>query len=92
MAEKVRVITSDARLFEGILQGYDRQTNIVLSDCIERILYDTDAEENQEIELGVYMVRGGAVVCVGLVDEVRDKDIDWMLVKASPLKGTKNPL
>lgn len=86
------MITSDARLFEGILQGYDRQTNIVLSDCIERILTDELNEENQEIDLGVYMIRGGAVVCVGLVDEVQDRDIDWMLVKGTPLKGTKNPL
>ncbi|EGW32249.1 uncharacterized protein SPAPADRAFT_50817 [Spathaspora passalidarum NRRL Y-27907] len=94
MGKKVHVITADARFFEGVLQGYDNSTNIILQDCIERILYseeDVD-EENQEIPLGLYIIRGGEVACVGEIDPAKYATIDWSTLKASTLKTTKNPL
>ncbi|KAK6461547.1 hypothetical protein DFJ63DRAFT_185137 [Scheffersomyces coipomensis] len=90
--KRVRVISTDARLFEGILQGYDKSTNIILSDCIERIIYPEPEEENQEIPMGLYLMRGGNIVCVGEVDEQQDDELDWMKIKGENLKGTKNPL
>ncbi|KAK6201293.1 uncharacterized protein RJT21DRAFT_1239 [Scheffersomyces amazonensis] len=92
LEKRVRVISTDARLFEGILQGYDKSTNIVLSDCIERIIYSEANEPNQEIEMGLYLMRGGNIVCVGEVDEEQDDELDWINIKGDTLKGTKNPL
>lgn len=40
--------------------------------------------------LGVYLLRGGSVVCIGEVDEMAD--IEWMKVTGDELKDTKNPL
>ncbi|RLV91735.1 U6 snRNA-associated Sm-like protein LSm8 [Spathaspora sp. JA1] len=91
--KKVHVITSDARFFEGVLQGYDKTTNIILENCIERILSsEEEDEENQEIPLGLYIIRGGEVVCVGEIDPTIYSTIDWQTLKSSPLKTTKNPL
>lgn len=91
--EKVRIITTDARLFEGILQGFDKSTNIIVSNCVERIIYpEEEEEENQEIPLGLYMMRGGNIVCVGEIDEEKEKSVDWKEVKGHILLGTKNPL
>lgn len=57
---------------------------------MERILRELDLEEPyQELELGVYMVRGTNVVCIG---EVEDNEIKWLEVVGSRLKGTKNPV
>lgn len=85
-AEQVRVITTDARLFEGTLEGFDNSTNIVLSSCVEHITYDDD-EENQSISLGIYLMRGGNVACIGETEG----EVDFTKIKAK-LKGTKNPL
>lgn len=90
--EKVRVITSDARMFEGILLGFDNSTNIIISNCIERIIYPENEEENEEIPLGLYVMRGGNIVCVGEVDTEADGLVDWSKVKGADLKKTKNPL
>lgn len=85
------MISTDARLFEGILQGYDNSTNVIISDCIELVIYEEDeGEENQQIPLGLYVMRGGNIVCIGEVDE--SEVIDWSSIHGSELKGTKNPL
>ena len=86
------VITTDARSFVGTLEGYDKSTNILLSNCIERIIYPEEDEENQEVPLGLYLLRGGNVVCVGEIDADLDSKIDWLKVQGSVLKDTKNPL
>lgn len=83
------MITTDARLFEGTLESFDHSTNIVISRTIERVVNPSD-EENESLSLGVYLLRGGNVVCVGEVDE--SIDLDWMTIKGDELKGTKNPL
>ncbi|CAI5759848.1 unnamed protein product [Candida verbasci] len=89
-SKRVAVITSDARFFEGILEGYDKQTNIILCKCNEIIIEQNDNEDNQVIESGVYIIRGNEIVCIGEIDV--DKEIDWLKIKGWPLKGTKNPL
>lgn len=84
----MRVVTTDGRLFEGTLLSFDHSTNMILADTIERVIYLHD--ENQMLLLGVYMLRGGTVVCAGEVDE--NIPMDWMSIKGQVLKGTKNPL
>ncbi|CAK7894921.1 U6 snRNA-associated Sm-like protein LSm8 [[Candida] anglica] len=90
LEKKVRIISTDARLFEGTLQGFDNSTNIIVSNCIERIIYPESDEETQEIPMGLYLLRGGNIVCIG---EVEDPDpVDWSTIHGDDLKGTKNPL
>lgn len=84
----MRVVTTDARLFEGKLESFDHSTNIVISSTVERVVYKDD--ENQLLPLGVYLLRGGSVVCIGEIDET--VELDWMEVKGEDLKGTKNAL
>ncbi len=45
--ESVRVITTDARLFEGILEGLIIPQISSLSSCYEHIIYEEEDEENQ---------------------------------------------
>ncbi|KAM3122514.1 hypothetical protein CJJ07_000033 [Candidozyma auris] len=88
LGKKVRIITTDARLFEGKLESFDHSTNLVISQTIERVIYPDD--ENDELQLGVYLLRGGSVVCVGEIDE--SVDVNWISVKGDDLKNTRNPL
>ena len=48
---------------QGTLKGLDNQTTIVLSDCRERIFGEADGVE--EVALGLYIVRGDQICCVG---------------------------
>ena len=43
-------------MLQGILQGFDQTTNVILSDAIERI-YSLE-EGVEEAPLGLYIVRG----------------------------------
>lgn len=82
------MVTTDGRVFEGILECYDHSTNIVISHTMEILIYPDG--ENQLISLGVYLLRGGNVVCVGEVDG--DIELDWMMIHGEELRTTKNPL
>ncbi len=44
-------------------------------------------EGTQDLELGLYLIRGDSVVAVSLVDRSRDEEIDWEKLKANPLKA-----
>ncbi|KAI5956304.1 lsm8 [Candida jiufengensis] len=93
MGKKVHVITTDARYFEGVLEGFDRNTNIVLSNTIERIIYTIEEnEENEEIPSGINIMRGNEIVCIGKIDDELYNETNWKKLKGSPLKSTKNPL
>jgi U6 snRNA-associated Sm-like protein LSm8 len=75
----------------GKLLGHDQTTNIILSSTIERIFSTPDSEEpSQEVEHGLYVIRGDNVAICGLVDEEADNEIDWTAVKAYPLGGMKH--
>ncbi len=43
-------------------------------------------------ELGLYVIRGDLVSCVGLIDEEIDKQIDWTKVKGEQLQKTKKSI
>lgn len=81
-------MTTDGRLFEGTLESFDHSTNIIISNTVEQLIYPDG--ENQTIPLGVYLLRGGNVVCVGEVDT--SVEMDWMNIHGEELKSTKNPL
>ena len=40
----------------------------------------------QDMELGLYLIRGDNVVAVSLLDRARDQEIDWAKMKSNPLK------
>merc|ERR1740123_1607831 len=68
----VSIITCDGRNIVGTMKGLDQQTNIILMDCHERMYSQTDGVEIEV--LGLYIIRGGNVGIIGLVDEdVEDK-------------------
>lgn len=39
----------------------------------------------EEITLGLYLIRGGSVAVVGLIDQELDEEIDWQHVRAKSL-------
>ena len=52
-------IEHNLTVHQGVLAGFDQKSNIVLSDCKERV-YSTD-EGVEEIPLGLYLVKGETV-------------------------------
>lgn len=80
---QVVIVTQDGRLLTGVLKGLDQTTNIILTECVERIIYP-DREPEME-ELGLYIMRGDNVVLVGEVDMAIDAEIDWNKVRGDPL-------
>ncbi|KAI0485173.1 like-Sm domain-containing protein [Xylariaceae sp. FL0804] len=89
--KKVLIITADSRTLLGNLLSCDQQTNLVLSQAMERVIRTPDDHEpSTEVPLGLYLVRGDNVCVVGLVDEALDESIDWEQVKGSAIGGTKH--
>jgi U6 snRNA-associated Sm-like protein LSm8 len=77
-------------MFQGELLSIDNQTNLLLSDAIERVITQADDGRRNEIHpLGTYLIRGDVVLLCGLVDEEMDADINWMEVKGGPIETTK---
>ena len=66
--------------------GHDQTTNVILSSTIERIFSPPESEEpSQEVEHGLYLIRGDNVAVLGLVDEEAEEEIDWTSVRAPAL-------
>jgi U6 snRNA-associated Sm-like protein LSm8 len=45
---------------------------------------------SEQVEHGLYLVRGDNVVVVGLVDEELDESIDWEKVRGEVVGGIKH--
>ncbi|KAI9644834.1 hypothetical protein NHQ30_006861 [Ciborinia camelliae] len=89
--KKVLILTADSRTLVGTLLSCDQQTNLVLSQTIERIIRPPeDPEASSEVPHGLYLIRGDNVVVVGLVDEELDDSINWVEVKGAVIGGTKH--
>ncbi|KAJ5047491.1 uncharacterized protein L3040_003315 [Drepanopeziza brunnea f. sp. 'multigermtubi'] len=89
--KKVLVLTSDSRTLVGTLLSCDQQTNLVLSQTIERIIRPPDdPEPSSEVPHGLYLIRGDNVAVVGLVDEEMDDTIDWLQVRGAVVGGVKH--
>ncbi|KAL0639358.1 U4/U6-U5 snRNP complex subunit LSM8 [Maublancomyces gigas] len=89
----VTILTSDGRTLTGKLLGHDQTTNLILSETIERIFTSASAgpdDPTQQVEHGLYLIRGDNVAVCGLVDDELDAGIDWSQVRAEPLGGMKH--
>lgn len=88
--DKVSVITTDGRIFFGILVSCDGSMNLVLTKTVERVIYPRvdDPEQDkpsEEHDMGTWVIRGDTVVLCGRVDEELDKSIVWKDVKGDVL-------
>ncbi|VEU21711.1 DEKNAAC102233 [Brettanomyces naardenensis] len=88
--EKVKVLTADGRLLLGVLEGFDRTTNLVLSSAKERI-FSID-EPTKDISMGLCIVRGNEVVSISDYDEQVEDSTDYSKIFAEKLKDTRNSL
>ncbi|CDW91316.1 n-alpha-acetyltransferase auxiliary subunit-like [Stylonychia lemnae] len=81
----VNIITNDGRNFIGTLISFDQKTNVILSQCMERIYLEN--KEVQAEEMGVFFIRGDNISVIGEIDENLEKGIDYNKIKAQPLKS-----
>ena len=80
----VSVITNDGRHVIGTLRGVDSVTNIILSGCKERVY--SEEEGVQEVELGLYILRGDNCALVGLLNTAKDEKLDLASLRAPRMK------
>ncbi|KAG0695934.1 hypothetical protein DFH29DRAFT_953428 [Suillus ampliporus] len=80
---RVLLVLQDGRAIVGVLAGYDQKSNVVLSDSKERI-YSMD-EGVEEVELGLYLVKGDMIVLIGEIDEAIDQAVDLGSIRAEPI-------
>lgn len=81
--ERILVVTGDGRIFVGNLRGFDQNTNLVLSDCQERVFSE---EGSNTLQLGLYLIRGDLVCMVCEVDDSVEREIDLSGIRAAPLR------
>lgn len=75
LGKRVSVVANDGRVVVGKLLGFDQVSNLVLSECVERI-FRADAGVDV-VSLGVFVLRGDNVAAVGEMDEALDGTIKW---------------
>ena len=68
VAESVYVLTCDGRVLVGTLVGNDQVQNLILNDTVERVYSSSSDEEVEEVELGLYVVRGDSLCLIGEYD------------------------
>jgi len=85
---KVLVITQDGRTIVGELRGFDQTTNIILSGAVERVYSMEDGVE--EVQMGLYIVRGDNITLVGEVDTEMEQKIDLSEIRAEPMGEVKH--
>jgi len=71
----VNVITNEGRNFIGNLKCFDQKTNIILSECTERIYSKSKPVESEH--LGTYFIRGDNIAIVAEIDEALEANIDY---------------
>ena len=79
----VQVITIEGRVFIGTLISFDKNINIVLDNCIERI-YNKNKNIKEE-KIGYYFIKGDNVALVSDGGDLKKKE-DISHVKADPIK------
>ncbi|ORY92861.1 hypothetical protein BCR35DRAFT_274014 [Leucosporidium creatinivorum] len=82
--KKVLVITQDGRTIVGELKGFDQTTNVILSHSSERV-YSID-EGVEQVELGLYVVRGDNITLIGELDPEADAQVDLSTIRADPIQ------
>ncbi|TIB76242.1 hypothetical protein E3Q22_01072 [Wallemia mellicola] len=81
---------TDSRTFiyyfkKGHLQGYDNNSNIILSQSFERV-FSSD-QGVQTVDLGLYLIKGDNLVCASEIDTTIDDQNEWSNVKADPIQS-----
>jgi len=79
----VSIITNDGRHILGLLKGFDQATNLILEGSTERIYSQEEGVE--ELELGLYLLRGDCIAIVGEVDEELNAKIDLSRQRGEPI-------
>lgn len=87
--EKVAILTTDGKYLVGKLEGYDHLTNLILSSAQERIISSVTDDDGSIEDLGLYVIRGDLVCCVGEIEETIDKEVKWEKVRGQSLVKTK---
>ncbi|KAI6019810.1 hypothetical protein F5J12DRAFT_489443 [Pisolithus orientalis] len=80
---RVLLVLQDGRAIVGVLAGFDQKSNIVVSDCRERV-YSLD-EGVDEIPLGLYLVKGDMIALIGEIDDAIDQAVDPSTIRAEPI-------
>ena len=88
LGKKVSIITCDGRNLCGILKGYDRATNLAVSECQEKIFSMVEGVE--VIELGLFVIRGDNVSIVGEVDLESEAKVDLSSVRGEQVQPVKH--
>lgn len=83
VSRRVFLVLQDGRAIVGVLTGFDQKSNIVLSDCKERVFSMDDGVE--EIPLGLYLVKGDMIILIGELDETMDNSTDLSSIRADPI-------
>ncbi|XP_055489149.1 U6 snRNA-associated Sm-like protein LSm8 [Leucoraja erinacea] len=81
----VAVVTADGRMIVGTLKGFDQTINLILDASHERGFSSQQGVE--QVELGLYIVRGDNVAVIGEIDEETDSALDLGNIGAEPLNS-----
>ena len=79
----VQVITIEGRVFIGTLISFDKNINIVLDNCIERIYNKNKAIKEEKI--GYYFIKGDNVALISDGGDLKKKE-DISHIMAEPIK------
>ncbi|CDW53729.1 LSM domain containing protein [Trichuris trichiura] len=71
------------RMVNGNLKGFDQTINLVLDEACERV-YSKD-QGIEQVQLGLYIIRGDNVAIIGEMDEEMDRRLDLTNTRADPL-------
>ncbi|KFD46132.1 hypothetical protein M513_12998 [Trichuris suis] len=71
------------RFRAGNLKGFDQTINLVLDEACERV-YSKD-QGIEQVQLGLYIIRGDNVAIIGEMDEEMDRRLDLTNTRADPL-------
>ncbi|EZG71578.1 U6 snRNA-associated Sm-like protein LSm8 [Gregarina niphandrodes] len=58
VATSITIVTTDGRIFQGVILGFDQTSNIILEKCHEKILKE---DSTDSISLGTTVIRGDNV-------------------------------
>ena len=79
----VQVITIEGRVFLGTLISFDKNTNVILDNCVERIYVKNKPIKEEKI--GYYFIKGDNVALISDGGELKKKE-DISHIKADPIK------
>lgn len=84
----VKIVTADGRSFLGNLEGYDQNVNLILTQSKERVFKQD--KPTVDIDLGIIVLRGDDIVCIGEIDDSIEGLVDYKKIQAKQLRDTEN--